>query len=189
MAANRVPQYTTESGEPVWGVMAEFESPAAITHAAEMMRDAGYRKWDVYSPFPIHGMDEAMGLPPSNVGWITGAGALFGAGGGMLLQWWTSAVDYEIIVDGKPFFAWEQFMPITFELGVLFASFGALLGMLALNKLPMLYHPLLKKDRFLRVSDDRFVIAVEAADPSFDPSETRALLERAGGYNLDLVED
>ncbi|MEC9373841.1 MAG: DUF3341 domain-containing protein [Planctomycetota bacterium] len=173
----------------VWGLMAEYKDPAAITHAAEKVRDAGYRKWDVYSPFPIHGMDEAMGLPGSRVGFIVGMGALLGVTGAMLMQWWMSAVDYKIVVAGKPFFAWEQFTPITFELGVLLSAFGAIFGMLALNGLPLFFHPLFKKERFLRVSDDRFMIVVESADPNFDVRRTRELLEKAGGYNIETVED
>jgi hypothetical protein len=174
---------------PIWGVMAEFKDPAALTHGAEKVRDAGYRKWDVYAPFPVHGMDEAMGLPPSRIGFIVGAGALLGVVGAMLMQGWMSAVDYRLVVDGKPFFAWEQFMPITFELGVLLSAFGAIFGMLALNGLPMLFHPLLKKERFLRVSDDRFMIVIESADPQFDLERTRSLLESAGGAHIEVVEE
>jgi len=179
----------TDSGQaPLWGVMAEYEDPAALTHAAERVRDAGYRKWDVYSPFPVHGMDEAMGIPHSRVGFIVGAGALLGVVGAMLMQGWMSAVDYKIVVADKPFFAWEQFMPITFELGVLLSAFGAIFGMLALNGLPRLNHPLFKKERFLRVSDDRFMIVIEAADPQFDLGRTRSLLESAGGTNVEVVD-
>lgn len=176
-------------GARVWGVMAEYKTPAALLHAAERVRDAGYRRWDTYAPFPIHTMDKAMGLKPSRVGFIVGFGAFVGASGAMLLQWWTSAVDYPLIVAGKPFWAWEQFLPITFELGVLIASFGAIIGMLALNGLPRWHHPLFTKERFLRVSDDRFVLAIEARDPKYDPVQTRELLERAGGMNFDVVED
>lgn len=174
---------------PVYGMLAEFASPAAISRAAQRVRDAGYRKWDVYSPFPIHGMDECMGAKPSRVGFIVGGGAIIGAGGAMLMQWWMSAVDYRIIVSGKPFWAWEQFLPITFELGVLISCFGALIGMLALNALPRFHHPLFAKERFLRVSDDRFMIVIEARDPKFNAASTRRLLEEAGGVNIDVVEE
>jgi len=169
-------------------MIAEYESPAALTHGAEAVRDAGYRKWDVYSPFPVHGMEEAMGLPGSRVGYIVGLGAIVGAGGAMLMQWWMSAVDYTLIVAGKPFFAWEQFMPITFELGVLLSAFGAIFGMLALNGLPMLHHPLQRSEQFLRASDDKFFIAIEADDANFDEVKTRELLESAGGFNTEMVE-
>jgi hypothetical protein len=179
-----------EAGPPsIWGVMAEYPTPAAIYHAAEEVRDAGFSRWDVYAPFPIHGIDEAMGLRGSKVAWIVGFGAFFGVVGAMTMQWWMLAIDYQIVVAAKPLFAWEQYLPVTFELGVLFSAFGAIFGMLALNKLPMWYHPLLKKERFLRVSDDRFIIAIEAADPRFDPVKTREMLTRLGATSVEMVEE
>lgn len=178
----------TEEGGALWGMIGEFKSPYHITKAAEMFRDAGYKKWDVYAPVPIHGMDEAMGLKSSRVGWIVGMAAIVGVTGALALQGWTSAVDYQMVVAGKPFFAWEQFTPITFELGVLFAAFGALLSMLAFNKLPMWYHPLFTKERFLRVSDDRFIIAVEAKDAKFKVDELREFFRKAGGEHIETVE-
>ncbi len=178
----------TTSGGGLYGVMAEFPDPAAVMVAAEAVRDAGYSRWDVYAPFPIHGIEEAMGLPRSKVSRFVGTGALVGVLGGMLMQWWMSAVDYNIVVGGKPLFAWEQYLPITFELGILLGSTGAIAGMFLTNKLPMLYHPLMKKDRFLRVGDDGFFIAIEAADPRFDLGEARSLLERLGGTGVEEVE-
>ena len=172
----------------VYGVMAEFSNPATTLAAAERVRDAGFKKWDVYSPFPIHGIDEAMGLKPSRVSRFVGTGALFGVVGAMTMQWWMLGVNYKMVIGGKPFFAWEQYLPITFELGILLGSISAITAMFVLNKLPMLYHPLMRKDRFLRVSDDRFVIAIEAEDPKFDLSEASGLLERLGGTNIDVVE-
>lgn len=106
----------------------------------------------------------------------------------MLMQWWMLAVDYPMVIGGKPLFAWEQYLPVTFELGILLGSISAIAGMFVLNKLPMPYHPLAKKERFLRVSDDRFVIAIEAGDPKFDAGGVRRLLEDAGGTNIDEVE-
>lgn len=173
----------------VWGIMAEFADPAALTHAAEAVRDAGVKKWDVFSPFPVHGMDEAMGLKPSRVSNIMGFMALCGFTTALLMQWWMSSVDYPIAIGGKPNLAWEQWTPILFELSVLFAAFGAIGGMFGLNMLPRWHHPLMTKERFLRVGDDRFFIAIEASDPSFDPGATRAMLERLGGKNIELVED
>ena len=180
--------YKTESGEVVYGLMAEYPTPAALYHAAEKVRDAGYTRWDVFSPFPVHGMDEAMGNAPTKLPLVVGTVGLTGAFLGLLMQWWMTAVDYPLVVQGKPYFAWEPWVPITFELGVLFTAFVTLIGMLAFNKLPMWHHPLLRKERFLRVSDDRFVIAIEARDPKFDPAGTRKLLEQAGGTHVDLVE-
>lgn len=176
-------------GYPLWGVMAEFDSPAAISHAAERIRDLGYRKWDCYAPFPIHGLDEAMGAPRSKVSWIMGSMAFLGFACALSMQWWMAAVDYKIVTAGKPLFAWEQFTPIMFELSVLFSAFGAVFGMLILNLLPRWHHPLLAKERFLRVSDDRFVIAIEASDSLFHEEGARRLLQELGGRNIDRVED
>lgn len=180
--------YKTESGEVVYGIMAEYATPADLYHAAEKVRDAGYRKWDVYSPFPVHGMDEAMGTPLTKLPLVIGTVGLSGAGLGYLMQWWMTKVDYPMVVQGKPYGAWEPWVPITFELGILCTAFAAIIGMLAFNKLPMWHHPLMRKERFLRVSDDRYVICIESADPKFDPEGTRKLLEHAGGRHVELVE-
>ena len=181
--------YTTEAGVPVHGMIAEYATPADIYAAAEAIRDAGYSRWDLYSPFPIHGIDEAMGIRRTKLPVLIGCIGLTGASLGFLMQYWMSAVDYRLTVQGKPFGAWEPFVPITFELGILLTAFTTLIGMLALNGLPRWNHPLLKKERFLSTSDDRFVICIESADPKFDPEQTRKLLREAGGKNIDLVED
>ncbi len=184
------PRFVTQSGTRVHGLIAAFKTPAAVYHAAEAVRDAGYKRWDVSTPFPIHGMEEAMGHRKTILPYIVFAAGLGGAvfvGWG--LQFWISAVDYPIVRQGKPFGAWEQFTPIIFELGVLHAAFAALIGMLALNGLPRWAHPLFSSRQFLETSDDRFVIAVEADDPRFDPEATRRLLEQAGGHDIELIED
>lgn len=173
---------------PLYGIMAEFDDIPAIVSAAERCRDKGFKDWDVYAPVPIHGIDEAMGLKQSKVSFTMAGGALTGFTGALLMQWWMGAVDYQIITAGKPFFAWEQALPITFELTVLLSAFGALGGMFLLNQLPKWFHPLLAKERFLRVSDDRLVIAIEASDPLFDEIETRQYLESLGGKHVELVE-
>jgi hypothetical protein len=172
----------------LYGVMAEFPNPAAVSAAAEGVRDAGFTRWDVYAPFPIHGIESAMGLKPSRVSFFVGTGAFLGVSGAMLMQWWMLAVDYRMVIGGKPFFAWEQYLPITFEMGILLGSISAITAMFVLNKLPMPYHPLMKKERFLRVSDDRFVIAIESEDPKFDAEGVRRMLESLGGTNIDVVE-
>lgn len=171
----------------VWGVLGEFETPAALLHGAEKVRDAKPKRWDCYAPFAVHGLNVAMGLKASKVSWIVGSCAFVGASGAMLMQWYLSAVNYRIVVHGKPFWAWEQFLPITFELGVLIAGFGAVLGMLALNGLPRLHHPLFDKERFLRASDDAFFIAIEASD--FPPDQAQDLLRSAGASTIEIVEE
>lgn len=182
-------RFVTEKGERVHGVIARFKDPAAVYHAAEKVRDAGYKKWDVHAPFPIHGIEEAIGEKRTKLPLIVAAGGFTGAGLGFLMQYWMSAVDYELVVQGKNFGDWEPFLMVTFELGILFAAFSALFGMLALNGLPRFNHPLLKKTSFLASSDDAFFIHIEADDKKFSPEETRALLESTGGYDIELVED
>jgi len=185
----RAPRFVTESGTAVYGIVAEFATPASVYHAAEKMRDSGFAKWDVYSPYPMHGLDEAMGVKRTILPVLVATGAFTGVGLAYLMQWWMSAVDFQIVVQGKPYGAWEPFVPITFEMGVLFAAFTSLFGMLALNGLPRFNHPLFRSERFLRVSDDRYMIAVEADDPKFDPEQTRAFLESLGGTDIELIED
>ncbi len=172
---------------PHFGVLAEFESAAAIYHACEGVRDQGYTRWDAHTPFPVHGLDKAMGLPPTKLPWIVLGMGLTGASAGMLLQWWTSARDYPLIVAGKPLFSWQAFVPIMFELMVLFSALGCLFGMLGLCKLPQLYHSLFRSRRFQQVTDDRFFISIEAADPKFHHEETSSLLRGLGATHVELV--
>jgi hypothetical protein len=181
--------FVTESGKEVWGILAKFDTPAAIYHAAEKVRDAGYAKWDTYTPFPVHGMEEAMGVKRTKLPIMSFAGAMIGAGLGYLMQYWMSAVDYQMLHQGKPFGAWEAFVPITFELGILITAFTTLIGMLALNGLPRWHHPLFSRASFLASSDDTFFLAIETRDPKFDPESTRELLRAAGASSVELVED
>ncbi len=181
--------YKTESGASVYGVMAEFANPGDLYHAAEKVRDAGFRSWDVYSPFPVHGIEEAMGLKPTRLPLLVGAVGLTMACVGFGFQYYVRAVEYPIVHQGKPPEAWQVLIPVTFEIGILFTAFTCILGMLVFNLLPMWHHPLLKKERFLRVSDDRFMIAIEAKDAKFVPAETRDLLMKAGATRVELVEE
>ena len=173
----------------VYGVLAEFHDPGALLHAAEEVRAAGYKHFDTHSPFPIHGMDRAMGLGNSKVGYITLGGGLTGLALATWLQWWTSAVDYPINISGKPFFAVEPSVPIMFELTVLFSALGAVAGMLALNGLPRPYNPIFYSKQFARVTDDAFFLHVAASDTQFDTEETSAFLQQIGGYNVEVIED
>lgn len=177
------------SASKPYGLLAEFDKPAEVMHAAEQVRDAGYKVWDVHTPYPIHGMDEAMGLKNSKVGWFTFIGGVTGYFSGMLLIWWTNAVDYKIMIGGKPMFSPFGAFPPSYELTILFGAFGALLGMLFLNRLPRLHHPLLKHDRFKLVTHDKYFIVIETADPKYSPKETRELLEKLGSKRIELVEE
>ena len=176
-------------GAVPYGLIAEFETPAANIEAAAKVRDAGYRRWDVFTPFPIHGMDEAMGLKDSKVGYISFVGATLGFTTGMVMIWWMNAFDYPIIVGGKPMFSPFGAFPPSYELTILFGSFGALLGMLFLNKLPRLHHPLLKNRRFALATHDRYYVVIETTDPKFSEVETRKLLEDAGSKHIEPVEE
>ncbi|MDB6031310.1 MAG: ABC-type Fe3+ transport system protein [Verrucomicrobiales bacterium] len=189
--ATAIPVVQTRPMVPTvkYGLLAEFESAGGALHAASMVRDAGYRRWDVYTPFPVHGMDEAMGLGKSPVGWFAFCGGLTGFTAGMLMIWWMNAYDYPIVVGGKPLFSPIYSFPVCYELTILLGSFGSLFGMLFLNRLPRFHHPLFKSDRFSKVTHDRFFIAIEAADPKFSDIETRKLLESAGGLHIEEVRD
>jgi len=183
------PAFVTETGEPVWGVMAQFDTTVDAYHAAEKMRDAGFKHWDLHAPFPIHGIEEAMGSKRTILPFIVLGAAFAGIGTAVGMQWWISAVDYPLIVQGKPFGAWEPFTMIIFELGVLFSAFASLFGMMALNGLPRWHHPLLCKERFLDATDDKFFVVVEARDPSFNPEQTSRFLREIGAKAVELVED
>jgi hypothetical protein len=173
----------------VWGVLAELESPTALYRAAERVREAGYSDWDAHSPFPIHGLELAMGLKRSLVPLAVLVLGLGGAAAGMLLQWWVSRHAYPLVVSGKPYFSWPAFVPIMFETGVLGGALGAVFGFLALSKLPRHHHPLFESKRFERVTDDGFFLSIEATDPRFDRVETVRLLERAGARSIEVLAE
>ncbi len=172
-----------------YGLVAEFRDPAALYHAAEEMRKAGYRMYDTYSPFPIHGMDRAMGLGNSKVGYITLGGGITGFLIGVWLQWWTGAVDYPLNISGKPFFAWESSIPVIFELTVLLSAFGAVAGMLLLNGLPRPYNPLFYSTRFTRATDDGFFLHVAGVDKRFDANGTQRFLSDLGALHIEELYD
>jgi len=170
-----------------YGMIAEFSSPAALMDAAKQVRTAGYSKFDCHSPFPIHGMDEAMGLKRSPVGYIVGGMAALGALIGFSLQTWVTTDAYPLVISGKPLFSWQAYIIITFALFVLFGAFGAVIGMFRLNRLPRLHHPLFYSEQFARVTDDGFMLHIEADDTQFDEEKTEAFLASVGGTNIELV--
>lgn len=170
-------------------LLAEFETSGKLLHAAERLRDAGYTRWDVHSPFPVHGMDEGMGLGDSKLGWIVLAGGLTGLCGAVAMIWWMNGVDYPLVVGGKPGFTLPASVPIMFELTILFSAFAAVLGMLHLNKLPAHYHVLFESERFRACSDDKFFVSIQVDDPKYHPDRTRALLEKLDPTAIELVEE
>ena len=173
---------------PVYGLMAEFASPDALLQAARTAYEAGYRRMDAYSPLPIHGLARALGFRHTRLPLIVLIGGLVGCVGGFYLQYWISAVSYPVNVGGRPFNSWPSFVPVTFELTILIAASAALLGMLALNGLPMPYHPVFNVERFALATRDRFFLCIEAVDPKFDRERTKAFLESLRPSMVSVVE-
>ena len=169
------------------GLGAEFPSAADLLHAAEKIHGLGFRRWDVYSPFPIHGMDHAMGFKRSRVSLFSLLGGITGLSTAFALIYYTSAINYPLIVQGKPYFALEPSLPIFFELTILLTAFGTVLGLLFLTLLPRLHHPVFNWDRFKKATDDGFFLVLEAADPRFQPDASRKLLTEIGGTHISEI--
>jgi hypothetical protein len=175
----------------VHGYLAEFSSTKDVYHAAEQVRAAGYSSWDVHSPFPVHGMDEAMGLPRSILPRFVLIGGIIGITTAFLLEFLTQVVIYPTVVQAKPanIYTIAAFFPVMFELTILFSAFTALFTCLIMMKLPRLHHPLFNSQNFGKFSDDKFFLCIEARDPKFSPEKTKAFLAGLGGANIELVED
>lgn len=171
------------------GLLGEFKDVDSTVVAARKLRDAGFTHWDVHSPFPIHGIDNAMGIRSTILPWLVLGGGLTGLVSGLLLQWYANAFDYPFYVSGKPFMSLPAFIPVIFELTILLAALTAVFGMLLLNKLPWLYNPLFKNRRFRRVTNDRFFIVIYASDPLFAEPKIASLLLALGATAVEKVED
>lgn len=170
------------------GLIATFKTTPDLYHAAEKVRDAGYKFWDCITPFPVHGLDKAMGVKRSIVPRFSLAGGIIGFCTGMSMIWFMNAFDYPLVVGGKPYFSPMFAFPVSYELTILFTAFATIGGMFFLNRLPMHYHPVLKYDNIHRGMDDHFFIVIESRDPKFDAARTRALLEKAGGAEIKELE-
>lgn len=179
---------SSKQQQPYWGVMAEFETVDSALHAARETRKAGYVKWDVHTPFPVHGMDEAMGIRPTRLPWVILLMGAIGVGAAQLMQHWMNGVDYPFTISGKPLVSWPSSIPITFEMMVLFAAFTAFFAMWMANDLPRWFHPLLRKPRFARATNDRFFVAIDARDPQFDAQRTADFLRGLHPASVELVE-
>jgi hypothetical protein len=164
----------------IYGLMAEFETPADLVAAAHRAREEGYRRVDGYTPFPIEGLAEAIGFHHSRLPLVVLIGGIAGCIGGYLLQYYISVISYPLNVGGRPFHSWPSFIPVTFEMTILVAALAAVVGMLALNGLPMPYHPVFNVSRFALATRDRFFLCIEATDPLFDREGTRRFLEGLG---------
>jgi hypothetical protein len=173
----------------IWGLLAEYETPHDLVTAAAAVRDAGYTKWDAHTPFPIHGLDGAMGIRSTRLPYLVLAAGVCGGGGGLLMQWWMNAFAYPIIISGKPFNSLPADIPVAFELTVLLASLTAFLGMLVLNGLPTFHRPLFASGAFRRVTTDAFFLAIEAKDPRFDLAGTERLLGSLRATRVVTVEE
>ena len=172
----------------LYGVMAEFENPEMLYAGAERAHAAGYRRVDAYSPFPIEGLAEVIGFKRTQLPLIVLIGGILGGIGGFYLQYWSSVIDYPLIVGGKPYNSWPAFIPVTFETTILGAALAAVLGMLGLNGLPMPYHPVFNVERFALASRDRFFLCIEAADPKFDIDDTVEFLRSLNPSSIHEVE-
>lgn len=179
----------TTDNKHIHGVLAEFRNPKELVDAAETVKESGYRKFDTYAPFPIHGMEKAMGLKESPLGWIVLVAGLMGMTGALALMIWVMGYEYPLNISGKPFINFPIYVPITFELTVLLSAFGATFGMFALNKLPRLYNPLFNVERFKKATDDGFFICVEASDDLFDEQPVTKLFSDSGAIHIETVYD
>ena len=173
--------------DPVYGIMAEFASAQALVDAAKRTHEAGYQRIDAYSPFPIEGLAEEMGFHQNSVPLVVLIGGIVGGLTGYLMQYWMSAVDYPLNIGGKPPHSWPAFIVITFEMTILFAGVSAVLGMLALNGLPMPYHPVFNVPRFALASKDRVFLTVFSSAPKYDQAGTRNFMEGLAPRSISEV--
>jgi hypothetical protein len=173
---------------PIYGLMAEFDSPEALLEAGRRAFAAGFRKMDAYSPFPVDGLAEAIGFHHTRVPLIVLIGGIIGCLGGFYLQYWVAVIDYPINIGGRPLNSWPSFIPVTFELTILLAALAAFFGVLALNRLPMPYHPVFNVERFELASRNRFFLCIEAADTRFELERTRRFLDEIGSLGTYEVE-
>jgi hypothetical protein len=174
--------------EPTFALVGAFATPAEITRACAALRDAGYRRFDAHTPFPVHGLEKAMGLRPSPLPWIVLACGIIGGSFAFTLQSWVHLFGYPQNISGKPLFAFQAYVPVTFELTVLFAAFGTFFGVWGLSRLPQLFHPTMQHSGFSAASDDRFLVSVESSDDCFDADRTRVLLQSLGASDVRAVQ-
>lgn len=188
---------TSDAATP-FAVVGTFDDVSSLLKATRQLRDQGYTKWECYSPFPVHGLDRAKGNKPTMLPWIVLVMGVMGLVGGLSMEWWANASNirppvfdnlqgYQYIISGKPMFSVPAAMPVVFETTVLLSAFGAVFGMLLLNKLPLLYHPLQRSAAFRKATDSKLAIAIEADDPKFDVDATPGVLASLGASETELV--
>lgn len=180
---------TPDSDNKQYGILAEFRNPKELIDAAKLISEKGYKYYDTFSPFPIHGMDKAMNLAKSKLGWIVAGHGMLGLFGALAMIYFMMAVDYPNNISGKTLMNIPAWIPVTFELTVLLSAFGAVFGMFFLNGLPKLNHPLFNSDNFKKVTDDGFFVCIESEDPQFEEEKVKILLKDAGGTNIETIFD
>jgi hypothetical protein len=173
---------------PIYGLMAEFDNPEDLVAAAKQAREAGYRRMDAYTPFPVEQLDDALGLGRTWVPFIVLIGGILGAALGYGMQYYIAVIDYPVNIGGRPLHSWPAFIPVTFEMTVLVAGLFAVLGMLALNGLPMPYHPIFNAPGFTLASQERFFLCIEAIDPKFHREDTRRFMDGLTPRRVSEVE-
>lgn len=194
------PEEGEEMREPeLYGLLGEYEDVTSLKKAAARFRDAGYSRWEAYTPFPVHGLDQAMGARPTRLPWLVLVAGITGCLSGLFLVWYTNASSiegmphafrgYEFIISGKPIFSLPANIPPIFELTILFSAITAVIGMLVLNYLPRFHHPVFASERFCRATQDRFFIGIEANDAQFDRERTQQLLRETGASHIEELED
>ncbi|MEO5923781.1 MAG: DUF3341 domain-containing protein [Bryobacteraceae bacterium] len=189
-SAEAIEQFKEKLGigrDKTHAAIGSFETPEALVEAGKKIYGMGYRKLDAMSPFPVHGIDDAIGIPRSKLGWIVVCFALLGMAAAQGLIYYVGVMNYALNIGGKPLFDFTFSIPVTFELTVLFSGISTTIGIFALNGLPQLYHPTMKYKQFHRASDDRFLLVVEADDPKFSAEKTAADLMSLGAQEVEVV--
>jgi hypothetical protein len=175
------------NGQQPFALVGYVDTPADIYHACEALRDAGYKHFDAHTPFPVHGLEKAMGLPASKLPWVVLAGGFTGLSGAVALAYYTQEIAYKHVIGGKEAFSYQAFIPIFFELTVLFSAFATFFGLWAMNRQPEYFHPVMQHPSFTRATDDKFFVSVEAKDPKFDRQATKELLAKLGFHEIEEV--
>ncbi|MEE9405569.1 MAG: DUF3341 domain-containing protein [Algisphaera sp.] len=202
-ASTTLPARTESAdGEKIFAVIAEFDNVTDVLAATQAAHDAGYRQMDVHSPFPIHGIDDALGVKPTVLPWLVLGMGLLGMSAGVFLTTFTMTDflpqpdfvpenfhGYKFLISGKPLNSFAAYIPVIFEMTIMFAAYTAVFAMFLLNKLPLLYHPLLKSENFRRSTQDRFFLAIESRDSGFDIQKTPAFLKEQGALTTELIHD
>jgi len=179
----------TADDKTLYGIMAEFHDPTAVVKAAQSAYDAGYRKMDAFTPFPIEELSEALGYHSrGRLPFLVLMGGLFGAAVGFGLQYWVSVMAYPLNIGGRPLNSWPAFIPVTFEMTILFAAVTAVFAMIGLNGLPRPHHPVFNAPNFALASQERFFFCIEAQDPQFDPVATRRFMESMGAAEVEDID-